>query len=409
MKKSELKKYAKLIVRMGANVQKGQEVVISSGVEDAYFVPLLVEECYKAKAKKVTVEWNYTPLNKLAYKYQTEKTLTTIPNWTIEKAKHNAEICPAMIHVGSFDPDGMKGVDQKKMMAVRKVTGPIMKPYRDMMDGKYQWTIAALAGEAWAKKIFPDLSKKEAMNKLWDAIFHCARVNGDPIVNWEEHNKNLIARCKKLDDMNIKTLSYKASNGTDFKIDLIPGTHFIGGGETTKFDVYYNPNMPTEECFNSPKKESANGVLMASKPLSVMGQLIDNFGFRFENGKVVEIFANDPKHKELLEHFTSIDEGASYLGEVALVPFDSPINETGLLFYNTLFDENACCHFALGRGFSENVNDSLNKTSEEIKAYGINESTIHCDFMIGTADLSIVAICEDGHEEKIFENGTWAF
>lgn len=409
MKKSDLKKYAKLIVRMGANVQKGQEVVISTSVEDAYFVPYLVEECYKAKAKKVTVEWRSSDVIKLNYKYQKEETLTNIPNWSIEKTKHLSEVCPAMINVGSFNPDGMKGVDQKKMMAVQRKNGEVMKPYRDAMDGKYQWTIAALAGEAWAKKVFPDASKKEAVNRLWEAIFSCARVNGDPVENWKKHNENLISKGKKLDSLKIKTLKYKASNGTDFSIDLLPNTHFIGGGELTTTNVYYNPNMPTEECFNSPDKFSANGTLYASKPLSIMGQLVDKFGFKFEKGKVVEVIAENPEHKKTLENFIAIDEGASYLGEVALVPFDSPINQTGLLFYNTLFDENACCHFALGRGFSENINNSLNLTPEEIKAVGINESFVHCDFMIGTADLSIVAICEDGHEEQIFVDGNWAF
>ena len=409
MKKSDLKKYAKLIVRVGANIQEGQEVVISSSVEDAYFVPYLVEECYKAKAKKVTVEWGCSEVAKLTYQYQSEETLTEIPNWSIEKSKHNAEVCPAMIRVGSFNPEGMKGVDQKKMMAVQRANGAIMKPLREKMEGKYQWTIAALAGEAWAKKVYPNLSKKEAMAKLWDNIFTCAKVYGDPIKNWEEHNHDLVSRGKKLDAMNIKTLKYKSSNGTDFSIDLIPDTHFIGGGELTKSNVFYNPNMPTEECFNSPAKYSANGVLMASKPLSVMGMLVDNFGFKFEKGKVVEVIAEDPKHKQALENFISIDEGASYLGEVALVPFDSPVNKSGVLFYNTLFDENACCHFALGRGFSENVNDNLNKTHEEIKAYGINESMVHCDFMIGTADLNIEAICEDGNVVQIFKDGTWAF
>lgn len=408
MKKSDLKKYAKLIVNVGANVQENQEVVISANVNDAYFIPYLVEECYKAKAKRVIVEWSSQPVSKLAYQYESVEALSEIPNWKIEKMKYAAEKLPVMIHVGSFDPDGMKGISNDKMMAVRR-SGAVFKPYRDQMDGKYQWTIAALAGEAWAKKVYPNLSKKDAVKKLWDEIFKCARVYGDPIKNWDEHNKDLVGRSLKLDQMNIKTLKYKASNGTDFSIDLIPGTHFIGGGETSKQNIFYNPNMPTEECFNTPNKHTANGVLMASKPLSVMGRVVSDFGFKFKDGKVVEILANNILDQKSLESLINIDEGAKMLGEVALVPFDSPVNQSGVLFYNTLFDENACCHFALGRGFTENINDYQTKSEEEIKKYDINESLVHCDFMIGTSDLSITAITNDGEEIAIFKDGTWAF
>ena len=408
MKKSDLKKYARLIVRVGANVQKGQPVVISSHVNDAYFTKLVVEEAYKAKASEVIVDWHCDEITKLTYKYAKVEVLKKLPNWSIEKLKHRAETLPAMIHIESSDPDAMASIDQNKMMEVRRATGPIIKPIRKEMENKYQWTIAAIAGEAWAKKIFPDLSKKAAMAKLWDAILKCARVNGDPVANWNSHNAYIHEKCAKLNALNIDKLTYKSSNGTNFSVNLIPGVVFMGGTSNTVKGVTYNPNMPTEECFISPNRHTAEGIVYSTKPLSVMGTLVDNFAFRFEGGKVVEVIAKDEKHKAILEQLVSIDEGARQLGEVALVPFNSPVNETGILFYNTLFDENACCHLAIGMGFEDTIKGFETMTQEEIKAFDLNDSIIHVDFMIGSADLSIVATTHDGNEVQIFENGTWA-
>ena len=408
MKKSDLRKYARLIVRTGANVQKGQPVVISSSVDDAYFTKLIVEEAYKAKASEVMVDWHCTDITKLTYKYAKTSVLKELPDWVVERLKYRAKTLPAMIHIESSDPDAMASIDQNKMMEVRRAQGPILKPIRKEMENKYQWTIAAIAGEAWAKKIFPDLNKKQAMEKLWDAILKCARVTGDPVENWKQHNAYLLEKCNKLNDLNIKTLTYKSVNGTDFSVELIPGVIFMGGGSNTVNGVYYNPNMPTEECFISPNKYSAEGVVYSSKPLSVMGTLVDNFGFKFEKGKIVEVLAKDEKHKAILEQLVSIDEGASRLGEVALVPFNSPVNETGLLFYNTLFDENACCHLAIGMGFEDTIKGFETMSPDEIKAFDLNDSIIHVDFMIGTADLSIVAETQNGFAVTIFENGTWA-
>ena len=408
MKKSDLRKYARLIVRVGANVQKGQPVVISSHVNDAYFTQLVVEEAYKAKASQVTVDWHCDEITKLTYKYAKVEVLKEVPNWSVERLKYRAQTLPAMIHIESSDPDAMASIDQNKMMEVRRATGPIFKPIRKEMENKYQWTIAAIAGEAWAKKIFPELSKKEAMNKLWDAILKCARVNGDPVLNWNAHNAYIHEKCAKLNALDIDTLTYSSSNGTNFKVGLIPGVIFMGGTSNTVKGVTYNPNMPTEECFISPNRHTAEGIVYSTKPLSVMGTLVDNFAFRFEGGKVVEVIAKDPKHKAILEQLVSIDEGARQLGEVALVPFNSPVNETGLLFYNTLFDENACCHLAIGMGFEDTIKGFEEMTPEQIKEFDLNDSIIHVDFMIGSADLSIVAKTHDGQDVQIFKDGTWA-
>ena len=408
MKKSDLRKYARLIVRVGANVQKGQPVVISSHVNDAYFTKLVVEEAYKAKASQVTVDWHCDEITKLTYKYAKVEVLKEVPNWSVERLKYRAQTLPAMIHIESSDPDAMASIDQNKMMEVRRATGPIFKPIRKEMENKYQWTIAAIAGEAWAKKIFPELSKKEAMSKLWDAILKCARVNGDPVENWNGHNAYIHEKCAKLNALDIDTLTYCSSNGTNFKVGLIPGVVFMGGTSNTVKGVTYNPNMPTEECFISPNRHTAEGIVYSTKPLSVMGTLVDNFAFRFEGGKVVEVIAKEEKHKAILEQLVSIDEGARQLGEVALVPFNSPVNETGILFYNTLFDENACCHLAIGMGFEDTIKGFEEMTPEQIKEFDLNDSMIHVDFMIGSADLSIVATTRDGKEVQIFKDGTWA-
>lgn len=408
MNKNVLKNYAKLIVEVGVNVQKGQDVIINASVDTAYFVKYVVEAAYKAHARSVRVEWGCDSIAKLHYKYQTVETLSDMPEWQKAKMEHRVNTLPAQIHIMSEDPDSMSGIDQEKMTQVRRITGPIMMKYREAMDNKFQWTIVGIPGEAWAKKIFPNLNKTQAVKALWDAILKVTRVNGNPIKNWQEHNANLAVKSKTLNELGIKTLTYKSANGTDFTVDLKPCMIFEAGGAYTLGGVYYNPNMPTEECFTSPDKNSANGVVVATKPLSVMGQLVDNFSFRFENGKIVEVICENEVHKGLLEKLISLDEGAARLGEVALVPFDSPVNQTGLLFYNTLYDENACCHLAIGRAFNECIKDFDKLSEEEIKAVDLNTSMIHVDFMIGSEDLSIVAETYDGKTVQIFKDGTWA-
>lgn len=408
MKEEILKNYAKLIVKMGVNVQKDQDVVISASVEDAYFVKYVVEEAYLAGAREVVVDWNYQPLAKLDYQYQSVETLKELPEWYLKKQEYRVEKLPAMIHIISEDPDGLSGIDQSKVLEVQMAIGPVLMKYREQKDNKFQWTIVGIPGEKWAKKIFPNLSTEKAMEALWDAILKVTRVYGDPIENWNQHNANLAEKTSKLNALGIKTLTYKSKNGTDFTIDLHQEMNFLAGGEKTLSGVFYNPNMPTEECFTSPVKTSCNGVVMATKPLSVRGVLVSDFGFRFENGKVVEVICDNKEYKDVLEKLISTDEGAAMLGEVALVPFDSPINQTNLLFYNTLYDENACCHLALGRAFTECIKDYQTKSEEEIKKVDLNTSMIHVDFMIGSTDLNITAKTYEGKTVQIFKNGTWS-
>ena len=408
MNKTLLKNYAKLIVEIGANVQKGQDVIVQARVNEAYFAEYVVEAAYKAKARSVRVEWSDDQINRLAYKYQSLKTLSTMPKWQEEKLQHAVDTLPARIYIVSDDPDALNGVDPDKYTKVKMALGPTIMKYREQMENKYQWVIAGIPSEAWAKKVFPNETKSNAVKKLWDAILKTTRVLGDPIENWKKHNAVLKEKCDWLNNLGIKTLHYESKNGTNFNINLLKGMIFDGGAARTISGVVYQPNMPTEECFTSPDKTSANGIVMATKPLSVDGKVVDNFGFKFENGKVVEVIAKDPKHKEVLEHLISVDEGARQLGEVALVPFDSPINQTGILFFETLYDENACCHLALGRAFEECIKDFDKMTEEERKAFDLNTSIIHVDFMIGSEDLNITATTFDGKTVEIFKNGTWA-
>ena len=407
MKKTVLREYARLIVRCGVNVQKGQEVLINADLDQPEFVQMVVEEAYKAKARKVTVNWEYQPLQKIQARYQTAKTLGTVEEWQRAKMQHYCDVLPCQIHLVSEDPDGLKGVNMAKLAKARQMRYPIMKPYRDQMENKYQWCIAAVPGVAWAKKMFPNLSKNQAVEKLWEAILFTSRVNEDPLKAWQDHDADLQARCDYLNSLGIESLHYTADNGTDFTVGMIPEAQFCGGGETSLQGIFFNPNIPTEECFISPMRGKAEGIVYATKPLSYQGQLIEGFSIRFEGGKAVEVHAE--KGEELLKTMISMDEGAAYLGECALVPQRSPIAESGLLFYNTLFDENAACHLALGMGFADTIRDFQNKTLDQCRELGVNDSMIHEDFMIGCDSMNIDATTRDGRVVPIFRNGNWAF
>ena len=408
MNKTRLRKYANLIARCGVNVQKGQEVIINAELDQPEFVAMVVDECYKAGASKVSVDWSYQPLTKLNVRHCSKKVLESLDKWQLEKWEHQAEVLPCKIYLMSEDPDGLAGINQKKFAGSMAARSKLIKPIRNRMENKYQWCIAAVPGKGWAKKVFPGERASVAMEKLWEAILSTSRVNDDPIEAWNQHNANLASRCEYLNGLGIKELKYKASNGTDFRVGLLPNAIFMAGGEETLGrGVYYNPNIPTEEVFTSPRKGDADGIVYSSKPLSYGGQLIDKFSIKFENGKITEVKAE--KNEELLRELVNMDEGASFLGEVALVPYSSPINESGLLFYNTLFDENAVCHLAFGRGFTNVIKGYENYTEAELHEMGINDSITHEDFMIGTSDLSITAVCEDGKEIAIFKDGEWAF
>ena len=413
MKKTVLKEYAKLIVNCGLNIKKGDVVMITASLDQPEFVAMVTEACYRRGASRVLVDWNYLPLVKLGVKYRTLKSLGTVEDFEEAKMKYRLEKMPAMLYLLSDDPDGLKGMDQAKNSKAAQMRYPIIKPYRDAMDNKYKWCIASVPGEAWAKKVFPGVRASAAVEKLWQAILYTSRVldaDGnllDAVAEWDKHNKNFAAKCEYLNSLGLTELHYTSANGTDLTVGLIPEGIFMGGGEHTLGGEYYNPNIPTEEIFTSPRAGSAEGVVYSSLPLSYRGEVIDKFSLRFENGRAVEAHAE--KNEDLLKQMITMDEGAAMLGECALVPYDSPIRNSGITFYETLFDENAACHLAMGAGFTNCLKDYDKYTIEEAHAMGINDSMIHVDFMIGTADLSIVGKTADGREVKIFENGNWAF
>ena len=407
MKKTVLREYAKLIVRCGINVQKGQEVMVYAGLDQPEFVKLVVEEAYKAKASKVIVEWNYDPLTKLHVRYQSVKTMGTVPEWQKARQQHFCDVLPARIHLVSDDPDGLKGVNVAKMAKARKMTYPILKPYIDQRDGMQQWCIAAVPGAAWAKKVFPGMRTSAAMEKLWEVILDASRVDDDPVAAWEKHNADLKSRCEYLNSLGIASLHYTADNGTDLTVGMMSEGIFCGGGEVSRQGIFFNPNIPTEECFISPKRGEAEGIVYSTKPLSYQGQLIDKFWLRFEGGKAVECGAE--QGAELLQTMITMDEGAAYLGECALVPQNSPICQSGILYYETLFDENAACHLAMGAGYADTIRDHHNKTLKECQKMGLNDSMIHVDFMIGCDTMNIDATTRDGKIIPIFRNGNWAF
>ena len=408
MRKSQLKKYAKLIAKVGLNVKKGQTVFIEAGLDQPEFVAMVVEQCYKAGASEVYVDWSYQPVNKISSNSRTLSSLSTLKPWVKAKWEYKAENYACRLYIESEDPDGMNGVDQEKMSKARQALYPQIKPFRLALENKHQWCIVAVPGKAWAKKVFPELTEKKAVEKMWEVILQTARADGkNPIQDWKEHNKDLDARCKYLNELNLQYLEYSSANGTSLKVELNEDGRFAGGSEKTLQGRVFNPNMPTEEVFTSPKAGSVEGIVYSTKPLSYMGELIDNFSMRFENGKVVEVKAE--KGEELLKQMVSMDEGAGKLGEVALIPYNSPISNSGVLFYNTLFDENASCHLAVGQGFNECLKGFENYTDAECKARGINDSMIHVDFMIGSKDMSIVGITKSGERVQIFKDGNWAF
>lgn len=407
MKKSIQKKYAELLIRRGVNICKGQQFNILADVEAADFVKLLTSEAYRAGAGRVCIEWSCQEITKLAYRRQTVKSLCEVPEWKIEKAKHESEILPARIRLICEDPDGLSGLNQEKLTKANLAASKAIKPYRDAMDNKYQWLVCAVPGKAWAKKVFPGIPAGKAVEKLWEAILGTVLVDGenDALGAWDKKNGDFKSRCDYLNSFGFDSLHYSSPNGTDFTCSLMKESVWCGGGENTLSGVYFNPNMPTEEIFTTPKKGECHGRLVSTMPLSVRGTLVESFYIDFENGRAVSWHAE--KGEEALGKIICTDEGSHMLGELALVPVDSPISSSGLLYYNTLFDENASCHVAIGGGYTSCVRGFENMTLAEMKALGVNDSVIHVDFMVGADDLTVTGI-KDGKETVIIKNGKWA-
>ncbi|MDO4983276.1 MAG: aminopeptidase [Eubacteriales bacterium] len=407
MDRNILKNYARYIAFKGINVKKGQRVIIRTAPEQLDFVEMLVEQCYIAGASKVSLEWRFDPALRLDIAYQDIDELSSLDIWEIERWKEKSLQLPANIYLDSDDPDALTGIDTDKWAKAQQKRFSITKEYRDKMENRYQWCVAAVPGLKWAKKVFPGISDGEAIEKLWEAIIRCSRADVDPMLQWAEHNADIHTKCDRLNSLGLRTLKYKSvSTGTDLSVGLMPQMRFMGGSELLADGVTeFNANIPSEEIFTTPMRGEADGIVYATRPLCYRGVMIDGFYLRFEKGRVVECHAD--RNEDALKTMLAMDEGASMLGECALVPYSSPIRESGILFYNTLFDENASCHLALGDGYSSCLEDFQNYTPEQARALGVNESMIHEDFMIGSDDLEIVGITEDGREIRIFTDGEW--
>lgn len=404
----KLDRYAELVVKIGVSLQEGQSLFVSAPIQAAEFTRKVVKHAYQNGAKRVVVDWGDSETSRINVQEAPEETLKEIPQWEIDKMKHLVEHHDALLSIAGFDPKAFEGVDPARLTMRQKAAGEQLYFFQvAQLRGDTHWAIVGAPTVPWAKTVFPDLSDEEALEKLWEAVFKTVRVDQlDPVAAWEEHGKNLKEKMDYLNEKHFKTLHYK-SEKTNLSIDLHPDHIWIGGGHNSTFGTSYIPNMPTEEVFTAPLREGVNGTVVSTKPLSAMGNMIENFSITFENGKVVDFKAE--KGYEALKQVIEMDEGMKYLGEVALVPYDSPISNLGIIFNNTLYDENASCHLALGAAISMNIEGAGKLSKDEQLAKGINQSVGHTDFMIGSADLDIDGETLDGERVPLFRNGNWAF
>lgn len=411
IKEDILNEYAKLAVEIGANVQEGQTVMINAPVEAYKLARKCGEVAYKRKAAKVIIDYYDDQKSILDYTYMSKESLSKFPAWRIKKTEEliGEDYCNISIIGG--DPDLLKGLDQEKIKAARMARMKALADYQYyFMNSVGQWTIVAYPELKWAKKIFPELNDEEAMNKLWEAILMTSRVEvGKTVSNWKQHDAKLGAHCQKLNEYNFKSLHFKNSLGTDLTVGLIKEHIWEGGEEVAsgKYKVAFNANIPTEEVFTMPDRYHIDGRVCSTKPLSYDGKLISSFELTFKDGKVVDYKAKD--NEEVLKSILDTDEGSKSLGEVALISYDSPISNSGILFYDTLFDENASCHLALGACYPTTVKGGEKLTSEELYKLGGNDSLNHVDFMFGSSDMSIVGTTYDDKEVVVFKDGNFVF
>lgn len=406
--KSTIRKYAKLMVKIGACVRKDDDVLIISSLEGAPLAQAITEYCYKAKAKRVTVSYVDDKASRLHFLYQDEETLKQIPSWEADMKNSYNDKHAVTIRILSEDPHLYDGVDPDKIAARSRATHKALKQYYDnAMSNKIRWTLCAVPSEAWAKTVFPELSASKAVNKLWELIIKAMRLDAkDSVKAWQDFQNNSLGRIEKLNSLNLKELRYKNSIGTDFTIGLPKGAYFSGAKENTTYGAPFCANMPTEEIFTLPDKNTGNGRIVASMPLVHNGTVIEDFYLELKDGLIVDY--NAKKGYETLKNIIETDEGSRRLGEIALVQYDSPIQNLHTLFYNTLFDENASCHFAIGEAYPL-IRGAEKMSKEELAALGANSSDEHVDFMVGTADLSITGISADGTETPIFRDGNFCF
>ena len=404
----KLREYARLLIQVGLRVQKGQRLVISSPVECAFFARMCAEEAYAIGCKEVVMNWHDDAMARLKYLQADDSIFDEVAVWRSHFFNDHALEGAAYLAISASDPENFKGVENHRIIRAQQASGKALKDFdRLQMCGGFPWCIASIPIPSWAKTVFPDASEEEAMNQLWDAIFKAVRISGDgtAVEKWEQHLSTLHQRLETMNQLNFKTLHYTNSLGTDLTVELPEGHIWEAGDDVTLSGQSFIANIPTEEMFPAPLKTGVNGVVYSSMPLVHDGTIIDKFHFVVKDGKIVEAHAE--KGEEALKGAISVDEGASFFGEVALVPYDSPISNQKILFYNTLFDENAACHIAFGEAYPC-LKGGKEMSKDELKARGLNDSFTHVDFMIGTSDLSIVGTTHDGKEIPIFIDGNFA-
>jgi len=403
----QLEKYAELIVKVGVNVQKEQEVFVTGAVDIAPLVRLVAAKAYEAGAKNVHVDWIDDSLSRLKYEKAAYAVFEEYPAWEKLKRDSFVERDACFISIVSSNPDLLKGIDSKRIAAFQRAAGEALREFRRATQAdKVSWTVVAAANKEWAEKVFPEAKGEEAMKLLWDAIFRAVRLDSaDPVADWQEHNRILHTKADILNGHRFSKLHYTAP-GTDLTIGLHEKHLWVAAGSVSQSGVSFMANMPTEEVFTVPDRDGTNGYVSSTKPLSFGGNIIDGFKVTFENGRIVKTEAETGA--EFLEHLVATDEGSHYLGEAALVPHKSPISESNILFFNTLFDENASNHLAIGSGYAFNIEGGKQMSRDELNAHGVNDSITHNDFMIGSANMDIDGIKADGTIVPIFRGGNWA-
>lgn len=407
-KKELITKLAKLAVKVGANVQKDQIVVIRTSTETKELAREVAEQAYLAGARRVHVQWSDEFISRQSLLHASLEELTQVPNYLVDQYQHYVDQGACFISISSPIPGLNKDVDpmksQKSGIAMQKA----VSFFREfLMGNKSQWTIISEPNPIWAKQVFPELDEDAAVEALWQAILNASRVteDNDPIKEWKEHNARLLAHNTILNEYNFKHLHFKNSLGTDLIVELVKDHVWAGGGEVALNGAYFNPNIPTEENFTMPYKWGTRGKVVATKPLNYQGKLIDKFWLEFKDGKVVDYDAK--VEKDALTNLLETDEGSKYIGEIALISHDSPISNTNILFLNTLFDENASCHMALGRAYPMNIKNGVNLDIPTLEKSGYNNSMVHSDFMFGSSDMEITGLTQDGKEVKVFEKGNF--
>ncbi|WP_251554232.1 aminopeptidase [Neobacillus muris] len=403
-----LEKYAELAVKVGVNVQRGQTLVVSGSIEAAEFVRLVVKKAYEVGAFNVIVNWTDDVVTKTKYELAPDEAFTEYPEWRAKEQVALVEKGAAFMSIVSSSPDLLKGVDPARIANFQKTAGQALSKYRQAIQSdKVSWTVIAAAAPAWAAKVFPDVPAEQQVEKLWDAIFKAVRADTEnPVEAWKKHDEILHDKVRYLNEKRYAKLHYRAP-GTDLTIELPKKHLWVGAGSINEKGFEFMANMPTEEVFTAPLKTGVNGTVTNTKPLSYGGNIIDRFSLTFENGRIVNVKAEEGE--EVLKHLIETDEGSHYLGEVALVPYHSPISMSNVLFLNTLFDENASNHLAIGSAYAFCMEGGKTMSAKERQEHGLNESITHVDFMIGSAEMDIDGITADGKTEAIFRNGNWAF